>query len=148
MTYGYLCTLFVRMYGTIDPGHTYGEYMVLLAKSGMTTAAQSTWMSLSSQKSRNFSPVNWVSLLVMIELGTSKHKIMYWTKLTACLEPILARSLALIHLVNLSIATSEWVKPPSTFLKGPNRSGPHTAKDPVTGMVRSSWTGVWIYLTK
>jgi hypothetical protein len=24
------------MCGTIDPGHTYDEYMVLLAKSGMT----------------------------------------------------------------------------------------------------------------
>jgi hypothetical protein len=24
------------MYGTIDPGHTYDEYLVLLAKSGMT----------------------------------------------------------------------------------------------------------------
>jgi hypothetical protein len=36
MTFGYQRTLFVRMCGTIDPGHTYDEYMVLLAKSGMT----------------------------------------------------------------------------------------------------------------
>jgi hypothetical protein len=48
-------------------------------------------------------------------------KIMSWTKLAFCLEPILAKSLASIHLVNLSIMTSRWVKPPSTFLKGPKR---------------------------
>jgi hypothetical protein len=36
MIFGYPCTFFVRMCGTIDPGHTYDEYLVLLAKSGMT----------------------------------------------------------------------------------------------------------------
>jgi hypothetical protein len=92
------------------------------------TVAQSTWMLLSSQKSRSFSPVNWVPLSVIIELGTPKQKIMSWTKLIACLELILGRGLASIPLVNLSIATSRWVKPPNTFLKGRKRSRPNPAK--------------------
>jgi hypothetical protein len=37
MTFGYLWALFVCMCGTIDPGHTYDEYLLLLAKLGMTT---------------------------------------------------------------------------------------------------------------
>jgi hypothetical protein len=43
---------------------------------GWETAAQSTQMLLSSQKSRNLSPVNCVSLSVMMELGTPKQKTM------------------------------------------------------------------------
>jgi hypothetical protein len=39
-------------------------------------------------------------------VGDSKQKTMSWTKLTSCLEPILAKGLALIYLVNLSIMTS------------------------------------------
>jgi hypothetical protein len=46
-------------------------------------------------------------------VGAPKRKIMSWTKLTTYLEPIFTRGLASIHLVNLSIATSRWVKPPS-----------------------------------
>jgi hypothetical protein len=71
----------------------------------------------------------------MMELGTLKRKIISWTKLIAYLEPILARGLASIHLVNLSPMTSRWVKPLGAFLKGPKRSKPHTANDHVTGMV-------------
>jgi hypothetical protein len=33
------------MCGTINPGHTYDEYMVLLAKLGMTRADQ-TWVAI------------------------------------------------------------------------------------------------------
>jgi hypothetical protein len=40
---------------------------------GWATADQSTRMWLSSQKLRNFFPVNWVSLSVMIVLGMSKR---------------------------------------------------------------------------
>jgi hypothetical protein len=36
MTFGYLWTLFIHICGTIDPGHTYDEYMVLLVKLGLT----------------------------------------------------------------------------------------------------------------
>jgi hypothetical protein len=85
---------------------------------------------------------------MMIELGNPKREIMSCKKLTACLEPILARGLALIHLVNLSITTHGWVKPPRAFLKGPKRSRPHIAKSHITRMVWRSWAGAWIYLTK
>jgi hypothetical protein len=86
--------------------------------------------------------------LVMIELGSSKQKIMYGAKLTAYLKLIVAKSLASIHLVNLSTATNRWVKPSSNFLKGPKRSSPHIGKGHVMGMVWSSWAGVWTYITK
>jgi hypothetical protein len=39
MTFGYLWTFLVCMYGTIDPRHTYNEHLVLLAKSGVTHGA-------------------------------------------------------------------------------------------------------------
>jgi hypothetical protein len=87
-------------------------------------------------------------LSVVIELGTPKHKTMPWTKLTTCLEPILATDIASIHIVNLSIATRKWVKHPGAFLKGPKRSRPHTAKGHVTGMVWSSLVGVWTCLAR
>jgi hypothetical protein len=87
-------------------------------------------------------------LSVPTKLGTLKQEIISWTKLTACLEPILAKGLALIHLVNLSPVTSMWVKPLGAFLKGPKRSRPHTANDLVMGMVWSSWAGVCICLVK
>jgi hypothetical protein len=73
---------------------------------------------------------------------------MSWMKLTACLDPILSRGLASIHLVNLSIATNMWVKPPGAFLKTPKWSRPHMANDHVTGMVWSSWVRAWICLAK
>jgi hypothetical protein len=92
-------------------------------------------MLLSSQKSRNLSLVNWVPLLVMIELGTPIQKIMSWTKLIACLESIMARGLALINLVNLSTMTSRWVKPLDALLKDPKISKHHMAKGHVMGMV-------------
>jgi hypothetical protein len=66
----------------------------------------------------------------------------------ACLEPIMARGFASNHLVNLSITTSRWLKPPDAFLKGPRRSRPHTVKGQVMGVVWSSWVGVWICLAK
>jgi hypothetical protein len=55
---------------------------------------------------------------MMIELGTPKWKMMSRMKSTACLEPILARGFASIHLVNLSTAMSRWVKPPKHLLGG------------------------------
>jgi hypothetical protein len=80
----------------------------------------------------------------MMELGTPKWKMMSWMKFIAFLEPILARGLASIHLVNLSISMSRWVKPSDAFLKAPKRSNRHTANDYVMGMVLSSWATTWI----
>jgi hypothetical protein len=76
-------------------------------------------------------------LSVMVEFGTPKWKMMPWTKLTTSLEPILAKGLASIYLVNLLTMTSRWVKPPGAFLKSLKRSRPHTAKGHVMGMVWS-----------
>jgi hypothetical protein len=67
-----------------------------------------------------------------------KWKTISWIKFTACLEPILARSLASIHLVNLSTVTS----------RGGKRSRTHMANGHVMGMVWSSWARTWIYLVK
>jgi hypothetical protein len=67
-----------------------------------------------------------------------KMEILSWTKFTACLDLILARVLASIQLVNLSIATSRWVKPSGAFLKGPKRSRPHVANNHVMWIVWSS----------
>jgi hypothetical protein len=36
MVFGYMWTLYVRVCEINDPGHTCDEYLVLLAKSGMT----------------------------------------------------------------------------------------------------------------
>jgi hypothetical protein len=44
------------------------------------------------------------------------------------LGAILSRGFGSTHLVNLSTTMSRWVKPSSTFLKGPRRSKPHTVK--------------------
>jgi hypothetical protein len=89
-----------------------------------------------------------VLLSVMMELGTLKQKMMSSMKSSACLEPIFARGLALIHLVNVSIMTSRWVKPLGAFLKGSRRSRPHMANVHVMGIVWSSWAGTWAYHMK
>jgi hypothetical protein len=89
----------------------------------------------SSQKSRNFFPVNCVPLSVMIEFGTLKRWMIFVKHDTACSNPMLVMGRTLIHLENLSMATSRCVKPPGAFCKGPTRSKPHTANDQVIGIV-------------
>jgi hypothetical protein len=89
----------------------------------------------SSQKSRNFLPVNWVPLSVMMEFGTPKRWMMLVKNATAYSDLMLLRGRASIHLENLSIETSRCVKPPGAFCKGPTRSRPHTANDQVMGIV-------------
>jgi hypothetical protein len=89
----------------------------------------------SSQKSRNFLPVNWVPLSVMMEFGTPKRWMMLVKNATAFSDLMLFRGQTLIHLENLSIATSRCVKPPGAFCKGPTRSRPQTANDQVMGIV-------------
>ena len=60
----------------------------------------------SSQNFKNFFPVNWVPLSVMIEFGTPNLKTMSVKNNTACSDLILPMGRASIHLENLSIATS------------------------------------------
>jgi hypothetical protein len=76
-----------------------------------------------------------VPLLVVIEFGTSKQKMLSWMKSMACLELILARAFSSTHLVNLSTAMSRWVKAPGFFFRGPKRSKPHTANGQGMGIV-------------
>jgi hypothetical protein len=98
-------------------------------------ANQSTWMWWLSQKSRNFLPVNWVPLSVIMQLGTPKRWTMSVKKSTACSDLMLVIGQASIHLENLSMATSKWVKPPIVLFKGLTRSSPQTATNHVMGIV-------------
>jgi hypothetical protein len=76
---------------------------------GCATAAQSTQMWWSSQKSRNFLPVKWVPLSVIMEFGTPKRWMMLVKNATACSDLMLFRGRTSIHLENLSTATSRCV---------------------------------------
>ena len=72
---------------------------------------------------------------MMIEFGTPNLWIMSVKNCIAYSDLILAMGRASIHLLNLSIATNKWVKPPGAFYNGPMRCSPHTAKGHVMGMV-------------
>jgi hypothetical protein len=74
--------------------------------------------------------------------------MMSYMKFTACFEPILAKGLASIHLVNLSTVTSRSVKPLSAFLKALRRSRPHTTNGHVIKIVYNFWAAVWFCLVK
>jgi hypothetical protein len=89
----------------------------------------------SSQKSRNFFPVNCVPLSVMMEFGTPKRWMMFVKNATACSDLMLVRGQTSIQLENLSMATSRCEKPPGAFCKGLMRSRPHTANGQVMGIV-------------
>jgi hypothetical protein len=89
----------------------------------------------SSQKSRNFFPVNYVPLSVMMEFGTPKRWMMFVKNATACSDLMLVRGRTSIHLENLSMATNRCEKPLGAFYKGPMRSRPHTTNDQVMGIV-------------
>jgi hypothetical protein len=88
-----------------------------------------------SQKSRNFFPVNYVPLSVMIEFGTPKRWMIFVKNATTCSDLMLVKGRTSIHLENLSMAISRCVMPPGAFCKGPTRSRPHTAKGQVIGIV-------------
>jgi hypothetical protein len=88
----------------------------------------------SSQKSRNFFPVNYVPLSVMMEFGTPKRSMMFVKNATACSDLMLVKGQTSIHLENLSMATSRCEKPLGAFCK-PTRSRPHTTNDQVMGIV-------------
>jgi hypothetical protein len=91
--------------------------------------AQSTRMWWSSQKSRNFFPVNCVPLLVMMEFGTPKRWMMFLKNATAYSDLMLVKGRTSIHLENLSMATNRCEKPLGAFCNGLTRSRPHTAND-------------------
>ena len=62
-----------------------------------------------SQNVKDFLPVNWVPLSVMIEFGTPNLKMMSVKNRTACSDLILAMGRASIHSETLSTATRRWV---------------------------------------
>ena len=59
-------------------------------------------------------------------------------ELRSCSSVEFLMGFASTHFVNLSTATSRWVKPPLAVLKGPTMSSPQTAKGQVMGIVQSS----------
>jgi hypothetical protein len=95
----------------------------------------------SSQKSRNFFPVNYVPLSVMMEFGIPKQWMIFVKNATAYSDPMLVKGRTSIHLENLSMATSRCVKHLGAFYKGPMRSRPHMANDQVIGIVYRARAG-------
>jgi hypothetical protein len=95
----------------------------------------------SSQKSRNFFPVNWVPLSVMMEFGTPKRWMMLVKNATACSDLMVVRGQTSIHLENLLTATSRCEKPPGAFCKGPTRSRPPHSKRPSDGYCLQGLSG-------
>ena len=82
--------------------------------------------------------MKFVPLSVMMEFGTPKWWTMSWKKAAACADFAVVTGFASIHFVNLSTATSRWVKPPGSLLRGPTMSSPQTAKGHVIGIVWSA----------
>src|SRR3954464_10225133 len=79
----------------------------------------------------------------MMLCGNPNLKMIDFMKLTAARDVELVMGTALIHLVNLSTATSRCVLPPfDDFLRGPTMSSPQVANGQDRGMVWSSEAGV------
>ena len=81
--------------------------------------------------------MNCVSLSMIMELGTPNWWIISVNNSTAYSALILAMGRTSIHMENLSIMTSKWVKPPGAFCKGPTRSRPQTGSDDLSGVYHS-----------
>src|SRR4051812_29187747 len=92
-----------------------------------------------SQKFWNSAAVKFVPLSVMMLCGTPNLKMIDLMKLTVVRAVELVIGTALIHLVNLSTATSRCVRPPfEDFLSGPTMSSPQVANGQDNGMVLSA----------
>jgi hypothetical protein len=83
---------------------------------------------------------------VMMQLGTPKRWMILVKNSTACSDLMLVMGWASIHLENLSMATSKWVKPPVVFFRGPTKSSPQTVNDHVMGIVCKVWARRWVCL--
>src|SRR3954467_295988 len=99
-------------------------------------------MPNSSQKFWNSATVNFVPLSVTMLCGTPNLKMIDLMKLTAVRAVELVMGTILIHLVNLSTATSRCVLPPfDDFFSGPTMSSPQVTNGQDSGMVLSSDAG-------
>lgn len=67
---------------------------------------------------KDFLAINQVSLSVIIALGMPNRLKILLMNSTALVVVILAKSLASIHFINLSIVTERYVNPTFTSLKG------------------------------
>jgi hypothetical protein len=81
---------------------------------------------------------------MIMELRTPKRWMMSVKNDTVSSDLLLARDHTLIHLENLSMATSRCVKPPGAFCIGPTRSNPHNAKGQVIGIICRAWAGIYV----
>src|SRR3954469_7625655 len=96
-------------------------------------------MPSSSQKFWNSTAVKFVPLSVMMLCGTPNLKMIDLMKFTAVRAVEMVIGTASIHLVNLSTATSRYVRPPfEDFLSGPTMSSPQVANGQNNGIVFSS----------
>ena len=91
--------------------------------------------------------MNYVSLFMIMELGTPNQWMMSVKNKMTCLDLILVMGQTSIHLENLSIATNKWVKRLGAFCRGPMWSRPHTTKGQVMGIVCRACAKRWIYRT-
>jgi hypothetical protein len=72
---------------------------------------------------------------VMMQLGIPKRWTMSVKNYIACSDLMLVVGRALIHLENLSMVTSKWVKPPVVLFRGLTKLSPQTANGHVMGIV-------------
>jgi hypothetical protein len=86
---------------------------------GCATETYLISMHVFSQNSQNWLAVKFDPRSVMIVFGKPKRCKMLEMESTTLSDVSLAIGLYSIHLVNLSIATNTWVKPPGAVVKGP-----------------------------
>ena len=90
--------------------------------------------------------VNCVPLSVMTVFGTPKRQTSPLKNLTAdCVVTFLTASTS-SHIVNLSIATYKYSKPPIARGKGPRISSPQTENGHDKGVFCRAWANKWMFL--
>jgi hypothetical protein len=100
-----------------------------------------TSMHAFLQNSQNWLAVKFDPKSVMMVFGKLKRCKILEMKSTTRSGVSLPIGLYSIHLVNLSIATNKWVKPPGAIVKGPIISRLQQAKGQDGGMVMRLWAG-------
>ena len=107
-----------------------------------------TSMQELSQKSQKDCDVKLEPRSVIMVWGNPNWWIMLEMKSTALSNEILTMGLYLIHLVNLSTATSKWLNPPGATVNGPIMSKLQQANGHDGGIVIKLCAGTWVFLLK